>query len=46
MKSIEHLTGMVLAVSGTETELRRELAAALTLPRASAGHGYARWERA
>src|SRR5262245_53146248 len=32
MKSIEHLTGMVLAVSGSETELRRELAAAVTLP--------------
>jgi imidazolonepropionase-like amidohydrolase len=32
MKSIEHLTGMVLAVSGTETELRRELAAAFKLP--------------
>src|SRR4029077_8576753 len=28
MKSIEHLTGLALAVSGSEAELRRELAAA------------------
>ena len=32
MKSVEHLTGMALAVSGTEAELRRELAAAAKLP--------------
>ena len=31
MKSIEHLTGMALAVSGSEAELRRELAAAAKL---------------
>jgi len=37
MKSIEHLTGMVLAVSGTESELRRELAAALKLPAGERG---------
>jgi len=37
MKSIEHLTGMALAVSGSETELRRELAAALKLPAGERG---------
>jgi len=37
MKSIEHLTGMALAVSGTETELRRELAAAAKLPAGERG---------
>jgi len=37
MKSIEHLTGMALAVSGTEPELRRELAAAAKLPAGERG---------
>jgi len=37
MKSIEHLTGMALAVSGTQTELRRELAAAAKLPAGERG---------
>lgn len=32
MKSIEHLTGMLLAVSGAESELRRDIAAAPTPP--------------
>jgi imidazolonepropionase-like amidohydrolase len=31
-KSIEHLTGLLLAVSSQETELRREFAAAVRLP--------------
>jgi imidazolonepropionase-like amidohydrolase len=37
MKSVEHLTGMALAVSGTEAELRRELAAAAKLPAGERG---------
>ena len=36
MKSIEHLTGLLLAVSGAESELRRDIAAA---PQPSAGTG-------
>jgi imidazolonepropionase-like amidohydrolase len=32
MKSIEHLTGLLLAVSGTEPELRRALGAAAAMP--------------
>ena len=42
MKSIEHLTGLALAVSGKETEMRRELAAAVKLPPGERGA----WRRA
>jgi imidazolonepropionase-like amidohydrolase len=37
MKSVEHLTGVTLAVSGTEAELRQGLAAAAKLPAAERG---------